>query len=33
MLPSTGMIPLVQKVDSFEPTVLETSEVLGDNDV
>lgn len=28
MLPTTDMIPLVQKVDSFEPTVMETSEVV-----
>ena len=28
MLPTTSMIPLIQKVDSFEPTVLETSEVF-----
>ena len=28
MMPTTGMVSLVQKVDSFEPTVLETDDVL-----
>ena len=30
MMPTTGMISLVQKVNCFEPTVLETDDVLVD---
>ena len=31
MLPTTEMIPMVQKVDRYEPTVVDTSEVFFQN--